>query len=579
MLGRARHSWGRLGALIVLAALVTGTPTSVLASRLISATVGSRAKNSSLVVLQFDTPVNLNLQSASGREYVLSGGNIEERSLSSGSRGLVRSISIREGQIHIATTLYTHARLTGAGSGTYLLVLEPAKEPERPAEVRQAAPETTREQPPAEQPQEQVRQPESQPMTPAETPQTTQEETPQTQGMTGGYDATQMQSMPVSPGMAGPQVTPFLDLFEFVPIEAIQLPTTVKFALDISQQGNRDRAVVLLESVRPDEPEYGWAQIALGRLKDQAGDVSAALDNYRQALSVRETEGVAAVRIALAFQAMGNRDAAAAMWERVLNMNQGEVYVDPSEMPRAPLYRAPEPFAQSMEQPKQDEGMGDSSEMMEEKGEAKVSGEQMLKPKRYAAGREVASKALSFLRFWPYVVGGLALLAGLFFGLSYIQKKHHEEAQDLSKDLEAMGLDLEMTDKMRADTATPRVAQMYADQQDQDVIDDTDDEDADKLVSSHEDLVEDDEPGELEVSSDESIQLDEEQEEPTAGPSEGAPSDEFEEDGDEAALSEIKKAKIREMHAEGSSVREIAESLGLGQDEVRMTIDLAESTG
>ena len=135
-----------------------------------------------------------------------------------------------------------------------------------------------------------------------------------------------MQSAPQS--MAAPPGSHFLDMFEFIPVESVQLPPTVKFALEISQQGNRDRAIVLLESIRPDEPEYGWAQISLGRLMDQTGDVSSALDHYRLALPIRETEGVAAVRIALAFQALNNRDAAAAMWERVLDMNQGQVFVE-----------------------------------------------------------------------------------------------------------------------------------------------------------------------------------------------------------------------------------------------------------
>lgn len=545
MRGKGRGRWRIASGLLALAMLF---PATAFSSRLVNATVGSRDRNSTLIVLQFDTSVALHLETANGRLYTLTGDAIDAREPFARGRGLVRQIAVQGGQVIVEATRYTHARLTSAGAGTYLLILQPAKEP--PAQNAETAPA-------AQQP---VSEPEQRAQQPTTSPEVTPEENEPSPFAEPSYNPLQQQVAPATMGMQS-SVEPFLDNFEFVPIESVNLPTTVKFALEISQQGNRDRAIVLLESIRPDEPEYGWAQISLGRLMDQAGDVSTALDNYRLALEVRETEGVASVRIALAFQAMGNRDAAAAMWERVLDMNRNQVFVTPAEMPRAPVRRPPAQLAQrdtpEMSQPDSESA---KDQLADEGSGEKVSGMRLSGLKQNSS----IGKALSFLRFWPWAVGGLAFIAGLFFGLKYIQDKnrHHAEAFDLNKDLESMGLDLEMTDQSRAETASPRVAQMYADQQ----------EGAEDAAVT----VDDDspEPESIELDDDGPVGFDDEPQEERQFDDEP-----LDDDGDEDALSEIKKAKIREMHADGSSVREIAESLGLGQDEVRMTIDLAESAG
>jgi hypothetical protein len=175
---------------------------------------------------------------------------------------------------------------------------------------------------------------------------------------------------------------------------------------------------------------------------------------------------------------------------------------------------------------------------------------------------------MNILRYWPYVLGLGVLIAGLYFGLSWIKKRNAAESYDLNKDLESLGLDSE---DEGSDVAGPHVANMYADQQgegDAEIELDSETGGPDEMKPMT------DQSGDDEVTED--IEID------TTLP-DGSPESGDEEitiesgDDDEFALSEVKKAKVREMHADGHSVREIAETLGLGQDEVRMAINLAES--
>jgi len=543
-----RHTFAVRGVLFLIVAFLLA-PATVHASRLISASVGSRDQNTTILVLQFDEAVQLRLQNAEGNSLTLSGDNIAQGPASFRSSGLIRGVRVEGGSVLIDARRYVKARIASAGSGSYLLVLEKATEPPQS-------------QKPASQ---QVQQ--SRSTTARNTPQRTDSEAPSSPAITPKIQNTPAQSQdkvvpePTQPNPSlqedlgdlaaapsGGDYVAMLDLYEFVPIQPIVLPSTVQFALEISQQGNRDRAIVLLESVKQDEPEFGWSRIALGRLMEQDGDYSKALDYYREALPQRETEGVASVRIALAFQALGNRDASVGMWERVLDMNTGQIYVDPAEMPRPPAI--PRTRQQIQTPP------GDLADVEMASSEGGAINEIEVVAGDSVRVRSAMSNLLNILRFWPYVVGLIVLLAGLFYGLQYVRRRAAAGGSeyDIHTDLANLGLDQELADHSEA--AGAHVANMYAKQQTAESDDEIELDIPDVPDSAG------DEPGE-----EAELILDDE-------PASESESEMLEEDLD---ISEAKREKVKEMFAEGSSVREIAEELGLGQDEVRLVIRLAEA--
>ena len=518
------------------------------ASRLVSASVGTREKNASLLVLKFDVPTQLSVQNREGRTITLGGEPVQSGPETFRPSGLVRGLSIQNGNVVITASRYVSARLTSAGAGIYLMVLHPAKEKPQSqretASTSQAAAAPVKTQPLSNERQATQTPPQSEPEQPlvdTEMPDKETEPPLQESPQATAPNSSQVPIFDMDKPLSQDQknLPKLADLYEWVPVQPIVLPTTVQFALELSQQGNRNRAILLLESIRPDEPEYGWSRIALGRMMEQSGDYNKALDYYRQALEDRETEGIAAVRIALAFQAVGNPEAAVALWERVLDMNQGQIFVDPSEMPlprtRPMSYAMQDQMplqpieAQPPQMEKSDTTAPDSN------GTELASG----KPRNL---KKKLGNHFAFLRFWPYAVGLILLVVLLWYGLKWLRERAKAE-HDLFHDVESLGLDL---DAEADETAAPpaagaRVANMYAEQS-------ADDGGADIELKIDDDVATDDE-----ISND--VHLDDE----------------------EFNLSDDKVAQVREMHSQGSTVREIAEELGLGQDEVRMAIRLAEA--
>ncbi|MFH0882756.1 MAG: hypothetical protein V2A56_07205 [bacterium] len=533
------------GARIALFLLVFAFPlTAAYANRLVSASVGTREKNTSLLVLKFDVPTQLSVSGREGRSIILSGDAVDRGPDAFHPSGLIRDLRVDNGNVVITATRYVSARLTNAGAGIYLIILEPAKEPPatrgesvKPVQTRQSAAPAS--QPVSKQPRSK---PESTPDKPLEREpevskplQATQQKTTPNPSQTQVFRMDQ----PVTSQEQAQNRQSLADLYEWIPVQPIVLPTTVQFALELSQQGNRDRAILLLESIKPNEPEFGWSRIALGRMVEQTGDFNKALDYYRQALEDRETEGVAAVRIALAFQAVGNPNAAVALWERVLDMNQGQVYVDPSEMP---IPRA-EPSSFVMQTPIQPLVMEQQPRKMDKIDTSAVdsSGNQLASgaPRK---GSKSAENPFSFLRFWPFAIGLILFLALLYFGLKWLHGRSGGPEYDINQDVANLGLDLDAeADLTTEPVAGQRVANMYAEQSTK-----TDGEQGEELS------LDDDSDRQAETND---VHLNEE----------------------EFNLSEDKVAKVREMHTQGSTVREIAEELGLGQDEVRMAIRLAEA--
>ncbi len=558
---RSRREIASRLALLLLAFSIPAA--SALANRLVSASVGTRNRNSSLLVLKFDVPTQLTLGGREGRSIVLSGGSVQQGPESFHASGLIRNLRVQGGDIVVDATRYVRARMTSAGAGIYLIVLESAKEPAnaQPQRATPSTPEVTKTgqqaQPAVERSEKPVKtalaEPEKeQPVErqetappPQVTPQTTEPSTPQTQEFqTYQPDLTQTQ--------AGFRKT-LADLYEWVPVHPVVLPTTVQFALELSQQGNRDRAILLLESIKPEEPEFGWSRIALGRMMEQVGDYNKALDYYREALSDRETEGVAAVRIALAFQAVGNRTASVGLWERVLDMNQGQIYVEPSEMPQP---RA-EPSSYAMQTPAEPVAISpqEPSTPTEQPPSTDTTAELNASAGKSGKAAEPKKNTFSFVRLWPFAIGFIALSALLYFVLSRLKKRPSAKEYDIHQDMANLGLDIEL-DEEPEPAAGPRVADMYAAQSGEAAPE------PEEGVEQHEEKP----AGEGEEEEQEDVQLNEIPE----------PND-LNIDTNDFDLSDDKVAQVREMHAQGATVREIAEELGIGQDEVRMAIRLAEA--
>lgn len=484
-----------------------------LAATLQRATVASRGRNGALVVLRFDERVDLSLVSSEGRGFRLEGGDLDARGAVKQLGSFVTGVDVAGGMLIINSERYVRARLVPAGAGTYLLYLNVIEEPE--ARQPSQTPTANTSQPSDTQP------PTEAPPQPLEAPAGTTSRQDQ-----GSRDVTTPEQAPAdneqdmssfskggTRGGPAPGADPILDL----PSTRVQfgdlgnLPTTIKVAHEIAQQGNTERAIGLLETIQQNEPEFAWSQVMLGRLKQSDGDFSSALDHYREAMRYEETREIAAVRIAIAFQAMENYDASAGMWEQVLAMNGGTLVLPAKGSPEATEVEVA---------PEEEDGFAFADVV------ASIAG---------------INRTVILVGIGVFV---LALATALFFIIKAARRRKMGDRGEFSLE-EELGMegeiDLDATPVEGPDSVQP---------------DDVD------LDSEEFDL---EQPGDME--------------DPFADEPAGSAGEEEPEAGGGEGLSMDKRQQVQEMHQQGQTVREIAESLGLGQDEVRMAISLAETGG
>jgi len=424
-------------------------------------------ENGSILVLKFDRNQPLALENYSGRTITLHARGLEPGAISFQKKGHIRGISVYADRIVIDCSRYVKVKMIPAGTGTYIFHFQITTEPSTASEPIQSS------QSSRESSQQTYRQQEE----PQETPEASNNNFLEDQ---------------VEPDNTYRDIDPELEII---------IPSTIKLAIQLASDGESGRAIALLNSIQASDPDFPWSRFAIGKIYEENGEISRALDKYRQALIFPETESIAAVHIALVFQSMGNAESAISMWERVLELSGGQLNL-------------PE-------------------------GEPETAQYEVL---------DVGKEKLPFFeRFRLYLIiiaVAIVLGAGVFLFFFFKNRKKN------MGDLDEFGIPTDMYEdedvQEKEESAGPKVAKMYAEQQD--VEEDDDEDDIDSQIAELDRMVED------------SIDLDDE--------------DDFMND---SALSDTKVKKVQTLHEQGATVREIAETLGLGQDEVRMAINLSEA--
>ena len=259
-------------------------------------------------MLRFDEPVSLILSATEGRVLSVLGADLPATGVHPAASGLFQALTKGTGGFNVVANHYVRGQLTAAGAGTWLLFLTKENAPKpKPAAALPNLPMQTHEET----------------ATAQQTPKSSED----------GIVEPSLPKKHEQPAVAPPSASTSGAVPQ-TPVQTTEsghtpLPPAVEAARQIAQQGDRDRAMTLLQSIQPGESSYGWSRVLMGELYERSGDFSKALDRYREALIDPLTEAVAAVHLALAFQAMGNPDAASGMWERVLQLGGGKLVNPP----------------------------------------------------------------------------------------------------------------------------------------------------------------------------------------------------------------------------------------------------------
>ena len=266
----------------VACVLLLLTPILTHASTLRSLQASAPSSDKTILSLRFDSPDPVRLTTSRGRILELQGCSLPPEGVNVRSRGLFAAVRPTATGIEIVGTRYLSGRLTPAGAGVFLLFLEPAVEP-KPATPAPTPAATT--QKPAEKPLNSSRTGEN--GQPARSTPESEAVTPRNESVSGQQATAGMQLGMRPTGM---------------PVVPSILPEVVQIGVQIAEQGDVDRALTYLATIQPSESGYGWSRVVMGELIEQQGDLSRALDVYREALVDPSTESVASVHLALAFQ-------------------------------------------------------------------------------------------------------------------------------------------------------------------------------------------------------------------------------------------------------------------------------------
>lgn len=460
------------GLLCVL--VLFAVPLSLQAAQLTSLKASSQGSSGeTLVSLRFTEAAGIILGNSEGRAISVIGATLPEQGVDSRAAGYFKTVRATAQGFDIVATRYVSARLVAAGAGNYLLFLSKAQEPAPPPKPAVAEPTYT---PP---------------------------ESKQNPASSGPAKPLQKPDEPNAGTPLGESRSARAKGGEYA---GENMPPAVQTAGRIAATGDTSRALILLQSILPGERDYGWSRILMGELYEASGSYSQALDYYREALVDTATESVAAVHIALAFQAMGNPDAATGMWERVLELGEGQLVEPPRPSANARLAStSPSAAAKT----------------------AEMGGDE-------AKGRPI----------WLTVVLAiviLGLLAGIIYGgyrmYGVLTKRRGVEGSDFDLDDGLMAeMGLEDSDSETVPSGAGKIAKQYQQQSG---------------------------PAN-----------------PGGGGANPGLEDTFSDDSAPAGdLSDPKRKKVEALYRQGSTVREIAETLGIGQDEVRMVINLAGEPG
>ncbi|MBD3167524.1 hypothetical protein GF324_13065 [bacterium] len=533
------------------------------AARLTNAKAVRQEDGRTLLVMTFDQKVTPSLATSEGDYLTIKVPGLEESTPQVQSAGLVSGVMVERGQITVIPARSVQARVMPAGTGLYVLTLSPGGRASQTA----------------------------------------------SSGQTSGRSNATAGGEYVPPPPSAPPIEIGLD----------DLPDKVRSAQQAVLSGQADKALNSLKRIKRKDPAFGWSRIIMGNIYMMKGEPNRALDSYREALRVDETEELAAAKLALTFQQMGNRDAASGMWERLLRLNDG-ILVDLGEESVSMQLAHDTAEPPEAEKPEEDDKEGGG-------------GIPPMVPAMIVGGVLLAAGGYGFNKWrvarWKKMVADIDGDDDFDFDEDSAPAEDEEDEPPKKKKKKKKKkevFDDDLFDEDALDAAAPYgmdddepepAPRSAGEESDEDIadipwgggegleeepspefdaalapteddefadLDDDDDEfgmddafDASALETPDE-LALEEESDELDFDEADDLFGDEEDDDDVdmEDDEEGEEEDEVDDDEDDSDIGDPIMRKIEALHKQGAGVREIAETLGIGQDEVKMVIRLVE---
>ncbi|MDP8206984.1 MAG: hypothetical protein P9L92_10005 [Candidatus Electryonea clarkiae] len=496
------------------------------AARLLSGSAVSQVEGKTLVLLKFDEPINATFTQNSGTSIIIQINGLAPVSGKVHSAGLLKSIKVTANRLTLNATRYVEASLMPAGAGTEMILLAPAIDPNPPKPKPKPTPpppkviektkpvETKVETKKVEKPEEKK----------IEKPAIKQEE--KKEDKTEPEIKTPVADVPekeeIFKGLEDselvsdePEEEPEEIIPEEPPVEEISYEEVIAEAMSLVFLKKHSEAVELLGTIPLDVPEYGQGRLMLGDIYIVLKLTDEAIDSYTEAKRFPEQAEAATIKLALTYQGLKKLEEASNFWEEAFAILQGN--------------KTFKSMSASEEEPEIDSEAGEK-------------------------GRKVIfTLVIAVIIAIPILIIGLVVYNKIKSNRMYQRLLDEEDEEDDDDRYasepapEPSGLDA-------------RVADLYSDQQDLErELAEWQVEPTPAPAQNGSTMILDD-GGQLVAE--------------TAAQEQSASPDSASWDDEPASQHPPQWEKIEEMHQMGATIREIAEALNIGQDEVQTVINL-----
>ncbi len=250
-----------------LVSVILGLVGNCNAVELLSNRVVPQADGTTLIVLTFDQAITAELAGEEGRILTLNVSDLQSNKFQPDTGGLIRKITVSKGSVTLQATKLVHAVRFPAGAGVVVLEIRPGPIPDPDAPAKRVVKARPKPKPkPAPEPELEPEEPDT--------------------------------------AIAMFYTKHFPDR-----IEAIR---------DLYEAGYVDQAFDSILAFPPQDSLYGWSRILWGDLLIFNRQFAQSLAPYGEALDQVKTQEVAAIKMAMVYQLLDNDSLSGIMWERAL---------------------------------------------------------------------------------------------------------------------------------------------------------------------------------------------------------------------------------------------------------------------
>ncbi|MFC2170533.1 DUF6115 domain-containing protein [Calditrichota bacterium] len=524
-------------------------PVHLLSGRAVSHVAGQ-----TLVVLTFDEPVGVTLTQSKGYSITIRVTGLTRGKSSIHLEGLLKAISVSSSRLTLDASSYAQATLMPAGSGQWNVLLAPAKEPQKPkpepkVESKTAQKtESVKSTPSSAVKKESEKKPEPQ-VKKAEIKQTTKNDL-STQQIVNDQVIKDSQVQDSVTDTPTQEVNSKDDVAEDISTETsdsinpeesetagtLDYKKILATGMGLMSLQNFAKAADTLGLIPSEAVGYSQARLAMGNAYMKLKKIPEATQCYLDAKRFPDQAEAAAIKLALIYQEQKKLEKASGFWEEALAILHG---VKPSKVA-----------------PKVD-----------------MAYEAAMKKRKFATTLLIIG-----IIAIPFLIVGLIIYNRIRSGRMYRKLMEGEEDEDFSDKYSNESEPAQPTSYLEA-----RVADLYSDQQDIDKEmaewQSSSESTRDTAMPMPEQIraEEQTKPSEnliIEETAREAggLVLEPPEPEPAKGPASASWDEEPEPEAPPSHPPQWER--IEEMHQQGASVREIAETLKIGQDEVQTVINL-----